>query len=294
MSKKFTFSERGGCPICGDGRSTEKVSLPYHEGIVSDFIGTYYQGRIEPESLRGGRYRILYCDACDFYYQGDILNDEGMYELYEHIIVPEGSLAKVQGARKEYFQGHLRTAGLIGELLPVTTPHSVKVLDFGMGWGHWACAAKALGYDTMGAEISPSRIAYAAENGIRSVDINALPDACIDFVHTDQVFEHVADPRQLVGELARILRLGGVLGIGVPSAENTAKRFKSKFVPGKDELHPLEHINGFTSDALKRLADGAGLKVVGWAEYSTWRRRLRMLSRTMRDLGRLDMYFRKK
>ena len=52
---------------------------------------------------------------------------------------------------------------------PNQKPRDVKVLDFGMGWGHYCIASNAVGFDVYGSELSDVRIKYAQNNGVKLI-----------------------------------------------------------------------------------------------------------------------------
>jgi SAM-dependent methyltransferase len=89
-----------------------------------------------------------------------------------------------------------------------------------------------------------------------------------DFINTEQLIEHVADPAAMVAELASRLRPGGVLKISVPSqmgVRSTLEGLKrgGKPVYGKImPIFPLEHVNCFSAEGLVALGAKLGLRQV--------------------------------
>ncbi len=81
--------------------------------------------------------------------------------------------------------------------------------------------------------------------------------------YADQVFEHLPKPRETLEELAQTLRPGRILRIAVPNGEGLDRDMRrTDWQASKDALHPLEHINCFTSRTLKTLASCAGLTLL--------------------------------
>ena len=89
------------------------------------------------------------------------------------------SLAKRETASAKYFN-HLLTDSYtpIG-IFHNRKPREIKVLDFGMGWGHWAIAGVANGLNVVGAELSETRIQFAKSKGIKI--LNSLEDKKVKF-----------------------------------------------------------------------------------------------------------------
>ena len=277
-SGSFRFVERTRCPACGAGAVSDHVALPFADGEAWAFLERYYEGRISREMLGDGVYVIAGCRDCGLQFQRQALDDPGMEYLYEVAISPEASLAKRERAGPVYFAGLMRNAGLISSLTPSESARDVRVLDFGMGWGHWAAAAKALGHTVCGAEISPRRIAFAASLGVPAANLAELEPGAFDYIHAEQVFEHLAAPNEVLAVLVRLLRPGGVIRIAVPDGEVTLAKLRAGWRVAKDELHPLEHLNAYTRRSLDGMAARHGLAPVppGWAT------RLKRLARRRR------------
>lgn len=61
------------------------------------------------------------------------------------------SLQKRESAKVEYFESLFGDIKCMARVLKNDIPKSLRILDFGLGWGHWALAAKAMGYRVAGA-----------------------------------------------------------------------------------------------------------------------------------------------
>jgi SAM-dependent methyltransferase len=111
-----------------------------------------------------------------------------------------------------------------------------RVLDLGCGFGRHAFAAGRLGAhvvaldradtelkevrNTFGAMAVAGEVTDDACAGTVQGDATALPfaDAAFDRVIASEVLEHVIDDAHALGELARVLRPGGVLAVTVPAS----------------------------------------------------------------------------
>ena len=122
-----------------------------------------------------------------------------------------------------------------------------------MGWGHYCIAANAVGFNTYGCELSEERIKYAKTKGVNIIkNTKEINDNFYDFINVEQVFEHLSNPVEILQELSRILKLGGILKISVPNSMHSIKNLRSgSWKPIKDSLEPLQHINSFTNQTLK-------------------------------------------
>lgn len=99
-----------------------------------------------------------------------------------------------------------------------------SVLDLGCDNGEWTMKiAKAVhATDVSGVEIVPERARLAEGKGIKVslADLSQkipLPDSSFDFIHSNQVIEHVSDIDLFASEIMRLLKPGGAF---VVSTEN--------------------------------------------------------------------------
>ena len=115
-------------------------------------------------------------------------------------------------ARMQYFNSVFSARGL--------DPAGKAVIDVGCGGGLFAEEVARLGASVIGIDPAPGAITtaqkHAAETGLE-IDYRIgsgehLPadDACADIVYCVDVLEHVADVDAVVGEIARVLKPGGL------------------------------------------------------------------------------------
>ncbi|HYH27665.1 MAG TPA: methyltransferase domain-containing protein [Actinomycetota bacterium] len=87
------------------------------------------------------------------------------------------------------------------------------LLDVGCGGG--LLAPHVRGYRHVGLDLSASALTEARRHGVEPVRADALRlpvrDGCADVVVAGELLEHVADVDAVVGEIARVLRPGGVV-----------------------------------------------------------------------------------
>lgn len=102
--------------------------------------------------------------------------------------------------------------------------HTVVDLASGEGYGAaWLAevAESVIGIDIDGASVEHARARYAEHHNLKFVlgDIQALPlaDSCVDAVTCFEAIEHVENPREVVEEVVRVLRPGGLLLVSTPN-----------------------------------------------------------------------------
>ena len=143
-----------------------------------------------------------------------------------------------------------------------------RVLDLG-------CRSGALtrhfleGNSVVGLDVDAAALAKAAARGIEPVLANVeepLPFEAesFDAVVAGELFEHLQFPDDLVREIHRVLRPGGVLVGSVPNAYNVQNRLR--FLRGKPPEKDPTHLRMFLPDAVRALLtafDGVRLDFVG-------------------------------
>ena len=254
------FQLREACPVCHSRESTALCDLSWDDPGLSAFIDSFYQGRVPAGALTSGRYRVVTCRHCTFVYQDWILDDEGMLALYRDWVDQARSLQKKQQAKAKLFRQYAGQLQTLSRILD-GPPASVRILDFGMGWGYWCRMAQAHGYKVSGFELSPERREHARGMGLEVIDSLDGFDGHFDYIHANQVFEHLPDPADSLQLLRRCLKPGGIIGLRVPDGRGVAQQLRQAgWSPTLDAIHPLEHINCFTRATLLRLAKTAGLR----------------------------------
>ncbi|HEX6376433.1 MAG TPA: methyltransferase domain-containing protein [Allosphingosinicella sp.] len=281
----YRFETRSSCPACrSDGQETV-YSTPFGEGGVGTFVRDYYH--IDPAVLRNAPYELRRCPRCDLVYQHHVGDAELLAELYTHWVEepddPERNIdtyrAEIE-AIPESRDAHELMAASSYLGLPL---ERMKTLDYGMGWALWARIAKHLGCESYGSDLAEPRMDYAAAHGVRTVTDAQLAEHRFDFINTEQVFEHVAQPLDLLERLAAALAPGGVVKISVPNGRGidaiVAALRSGAYRGDRDSImpvQPLEHLNCFRGSTLRAMADRVGLESIRpgpWHGYAFLRRR---------------------
>lgn len=255
------FIQRKQCPVCAAAAHTVLCHLAYSDNRLKGFLDEFYKGRAKTEKLAGFNYKIVKCQRCDFIYQVAVLNDEGMAALYGEWLDSASSLQKKQLAKAQLFKQYARQIEMIGRLFK-QKPHTIHVLEFGMGWGYWSRMAKAYGYQVSGLELSPARVAHAQSMGLTVIE-EVPKQQKYHFIYASQVFEHLKEPLEVLKTLQKQLHKKGVIYVRVPDGQGIEQALiKNGWSEGLDAIHPLEHINCFTRNTLIGLGKKAGLRAI--------------------------------
>ena len=215
------------------------------------------------DDLVNGQYEIAKCGKYWYIWQTEVLNAQSQDKLYSKWISSSHSLNKKTQAEFSLYSRYSEEMKKIHSFF-LEKPFGFKLLDFGMGWGFWCLMAQAFGYDVEGYELSPERISYACQRGVRVVDDNReLMKRKYDFINVEQVFEHLSHPLAKLKELVSMLTPRGIMHIFVPDGSKIeTELLKPMWQAGKNAIHPLEHINCYTNKTLIYFAALAGLKKI--------------------------------
>ena len=273
------FVSREKCPVCASNRIEVLYSCALTRDPVRSFIESHYksQGRIDWQYLEGTDYVICDCTNCGLLYQKNVPNELMLDQLYNVMIGPK-FLSDLEANRLtiDNFEQIAGELGLLFRLID-KPPRQVRFLDYGFGHGRWARVAVAMGASVFATEISLEKVAYASEIGVTIVSHRALADMQFDFIHTEQVFEHLTDPGRDFQTLAKALSRDGIMKIAVPPQRNIRASLKANGMiswspqerlwnprcsaPQESKyddyvaILPLEHLNAYSRTSLAILAE---------------------------------------
>ncbi|MDQ6651496.1 MAG: class I SAM-dependent methyltransferase [Acidobacteriota bacterium] len=208
------------------------------------------------------------------------------------LVFPDPMPVPVEGIKQhyeldaeQYFQHHeLEGKTLCGSAMlrraEELTGRKGRMLDIGAGRGELLRAGSEAGWLTVGIEPSASFADQAEQYSGVEIKREPLeecnfPDASFDVVILAAVLEHVDNPDQIIGEIARILRRGGALFLDVPNEQGLYFRVGNLYqrLSGRDwtvNLAPTFepfHLFGFNATALRKLVTKHGFEVSDWRVY---------------------------
>jgi 2-polyprenyl-3-methyl-5-hydroxy-6-metoxy-1,4-benzoquinol methylase len=169
-----------------------------------------------------------------------------------------GALKKLESIyRKLALSGHIafvtRAAGKFS---------GPDLLDVGCGSGTLLGLLKQRGFRPIGVDFSAEAAQTAeSENGVRvvvgSLAQAAFPDRSFDIVTLFHVMEHVANPREVLSEVSRILKPDGVVVLQVPNIDSWQfKAFGAKWYG----LDIPRHVIDYSKAAMLGLLKDSGFE----------------------------------
>ncbi|MES1255643.1 MAG: class I SAM-dependent methyltransferase [Acidobacteriota bacterium] len=264
----LTFRERRQCILCGGGKLRSLWSGQFGDEPVMSWLQAFrYEVEVDDVLAREWFHRVR-CLDCGITFHRFVLDEAGAAALYGEWI----SRAQIDAFESVHrgstpaavFEGgvqamkHLLRLARLCDNRSRTRP--VALLDFGSGDGRFVAAARLLGFEANGVDPSPTRQGQAERGGLSLLDSLAVWDGLgrepLDAVTLFEVLEHVAEPLDLLVDLGRRLRPGGVLIVEVPDCRGIAAAPRTL-----EEFHrvqPLEHPNHFTPATLRAMCRRAG------------------------------------
>jgi len=231
----------------------------------------------------GGNYDVSRCKRCGLVF----LNPQpGPEELAAHYPATYYSLGgdRSWDGRDERLYRAFHTGGLLDRLacLPyrpwmrtVVGEVGARVLDVGCGSGHFlAIAKKIFALEAYGVEPYAYDRDYADRNGLEIVHGTlheaAFPDNFFDVVMLSNVLEHLPDPRAVLVEAMRVLKVKGSLMITVPNSNSPLFRiFRGRwfcldvprhlFIPSRANLKEFAASVGFEIVKTRYVGNSEGI-----------------------------------
>lgn len=218
-----------------------------------------------------GTWQLVECGKCGLVTQVPMPTDQQLATYYASYYSKSDTidLAPRTGSRfpalRKLFH---RLSGVVDPRDFVHVPTGGRVLDFGCGHAGYLSDFHQRGVAISGAEIAADVVEACRGQGydVHKVDdFSHIPfgNAEFDVVYLMQVFEHLRDPHQFMQELARILKVGGVLYLAVPNASSVWRTvFGTNWVSGWFAPFHLLH---YSAQTLSNLAQQHGFNTL-----NTW------------------------
>ena len=216
--QRLSFGQKFSCPVCGPSAS--------------------FAGGGAKVLARTPSHTFCRCKKCGIIYLSFSTDSRVQYEAdyfgseykarYGRAYLDDFDSIKAQG---------LRRAKIIRALLLGRSSRPASVLDIGCAYGPFLAAAKDLGFEPYGTDISQSALDYVKNDlGFRAVrsnfaDFDPKKEFGLegfDAVSMWYVIEHCKDFAELLPRVNKLLNKGGVFAFSTPSAQGVSGRFNKK------------------------------------------------------------------
>jgi ubiquinone/menaquinone biosynthesis C-methylase UbiE len=244
------------CPLC-EFTEYKTIGIPKTNDISKEFV-------TKP-------YRVVQCSNCSGYF-----------------VLPKISFSDEQWSKlyhSEYFSSQSdwllkKRAVELAERLDTAANYlagrkKISLLDIGAGEGKTLIEGLKRGWEVIGIDIVDNRIDAAKEvNGIKFINAKFMeynfPENCFDFIYLDSVLEHVLNPKEYLIKIRKILKVGGVVYIGVPNEDslfNDVRKIIFYLFGRKNlstKIKPFDapyHVIGFNKSSLAKIFQRTNLKI---------------------------------
>jgi 2-polyprenyl-3-methyl-5-hydroxy-6-metoxy-1,4-benzoquinol methylase len=142
--------------------------------------------------------------------------------------------------------------------------HTGRLLEIGCNAGALLAAARDMGWEVSGVDLSSTASEYArTQLGLDvftgTVEEAAYPDDYFDVIYSHAVLEHVRHPLSMLKECKRIMRPGGVFYADTVNWDSYTRRILGA---GWRLLYPVSHVHLYTPRNVESLCQYAGLEHV--------------------------------
>ena len=252
--------QRKKCPLCNSGKTQDIYSKSFNEIPISKFLNNYYKHPKLMSFIKNDDFILSECKDCHFIFQKNIPDNKFSEFIYNKLISEKKSFNKKKIFNSRNYYQYFKDAILI-ESLTKKSNNQVSILEFGSGWGFWARFMKSLNFNVSTCEISKSRAKYIKKNKIKNYHDLKLINKKFDIIFSDQVLEHVNDPKIIIKNLSKLLNKNGYMIHKFPSTFAFKTKLKWGYRVKKDCAHPLEHINLLNMRSIKMLVKKFNLRV---------------------------------
>lgn len=251
------FTVRTACISCGGAALVELSTGRFDEGAVQRFIEEDPWGEHPAPFLREQPWSFVACKDCGLMFHRNILDREwnerrfskwmsqDAIEAFEKSSkTPENVFRTATDYTAHVLQIEQLTRSLRGS-------EELRLLDFGCGYGGFLSMCSMYGFKAYGVDRSAAK---RDNNRFSNVFAEIEDIANMSPFHAltlFEVLEHLDDPHSLMLQLRELLVTGGILVLETPDCSGV------RTIGTKDDyrkIHPLEHINAFTPETLKRFA----------------------------------------
>jgi 2-polyprenyl-3-methyl-5-hydroxy-6-metoxy-1,4-benzoquinol methylase len=199
------------CPLCAAGEAAKKIRFTGRSYTRCPRCGVIYMSRLNPPPIEYG----------EAYFFKQYKKQYGRTYLEDFPSLKETARRRISVIKK-----FIPAAGTSGTEKP-------SLLDIGCAYGPFLAAAAEEGFSPLGIDPAPEAVAWIgrelgipATQGFFPKDFppDILRDNSFDVVSLMYVIEHFTDPRQVLQEIYRILKPGGVLAFSTPSYSGVSGR----------------------------------------------------------------------
>ncbi|HEY0090476.1 MAG TPA: class I SAM-dependent methyltransferase, partial [Candidatus Lokiarchaeia archaeon] len=257
------------CPVC-----KSNFAKPLMHFTIKDLISLNKTLKLDKlkNLIKGNEEFLMYseCESCKMVYNDHYWEDDLLNEYYGDIIDHDLSYQKVLEIKKKLqfsreWNSILRTLQFLGR----KNVQGLKLLDFGCGWGDFMDAAFGCGIEVIGFDQDNKKIDSAKRRGHNI--INSITELIkigqVDIIVMNSVLEHLQNVDYYMNLMRQLLKPNGLIIILVMDYRNgyikkNAKRLRNNKSCLTKYLNPIEHVNIYNYDTIKKTLELYGFEFI--------------------------------
>lgn len=267
-NQRAGFIERAQCINCGSEHLSELSSGRFSDEPLLGYIKNDPWGESPIPYVQHETWEFVECNSCQQKYHKRILSPEWIEKCYSEWVTQEAMEAFLTNINtpannfKKAQQNVLHILRLEKLTRRLRKDDVLRVLDFGCGWGDFLALCDNFGFRSCGIDFSPDRRQQGRVHIFpNKEDLKSSQDGEQPFhvITMFEVLEHLANPSEVLQSLSELLMPGGILILETPDCTGV-----TDIVSDWDyrKIHPLSHINGFTPNTLRSIAERVGFKSI--------------------------------
>jgi 2-polyprenyl-3-methyl-5-hydroxy-6-metoxy-1,4-benzoquinol methylase len=300
------FLERTHCINCASANLVDLSRGRFSDQPLLGFIEADPWGESPVPYLKNAEWILARCIDCNQVFHKRVLTDawnEKRFSTWmsaEAIQEFEARLARTSPLAGRKFESARQKIIHILRIEKLTRPirergEPLRLLDFGCGWGEFLFACNLFGIEGYGVDRAIPRMDHSVVEIFPSLDdLKGRP--CFHAITLFEVLEHLDDPAAVLRQLSGFLIPDGILVLETPDCYGvTGIRDHDDYL----KVHPLEHVNAFTHETLKSIAERHGFVCISRGVANVTANRLQVIKTEAKHLlgrdGRsTQLYFQKK
>jgi SAM-dependent methyltransferase len=241
------------CPLCSAAGEPAPVCT---EAVAESHLRNW------PEEWRAvfTAVRVVRCRACGFVYVWEDIPETLLQAHYQRDFDLERVFAEDAETKIAIYLKILA-------LLEKHRPAKGALLDIGSFEGALLSVARQRGWHPTGVEVDARAAEFSRAKLQVPVVMGTLADARFPDDHFDavtlvDVLEHLKHPLETLGEIARVLKAGGVVGVSVPNFpfQYVKEKWVKRALGRPGSIAEVVHLNHFTAKTLSFAFERAGLQ----------------------------------
>ena len=264
--KEAEFLDRSQCINCGSSNLKKLSGGFFGDDPLCSLIENDPWGESPMSFIEKKKWSFVQCKDCAQMFHKYILSPEWNEVRFESWMTadamekfsePKNTIETNFNKTKQHVTHILRLEKMTQK---IRGNKPVRILDFGCGWGDFLATADRFGFIGYGVDRSSAR-RKLGQHGVIFQDIEELKNERNSFhvITLFEVLEHLDTPLTVLKSLSKLIVPGGILVLETPDCAGVTN---IKDMTTYRKIHPLDHINAFTSETLSSIAGHAGFRKI--------------------------------